>query len=156
MFTGDMVDMQGFPWCKDKSVRVGLSSATAKILCKKHNSDISDVDAAGKAGFDTIREMIRLGDARFKLKPRHWTVKHFEIDGKKFERWCLKTLINLCYDRGHAIGRDSIVDGKPSERLVRISYGLERFKNKAGLYLVSRVGWIEVYAGREGPVYGPL
>ena len=63
-----------------------------------------------------------------------------KVDGYGLERWCLKTLINLCCDRSAAIGRDSTVAGRPSERLVRIAYGLEKFEGRAGLYFAARVG----------------
>jgi hypothetical protein len=63
-----------------------------------------------------------------------------QIDGPKLARWFLKTLINLSYDRGHPIGRDSGISGRPSDRLVRIAYGLETFSGLAGLHMVAAVG----------------
>jgi hypothetical protein len=137
LFLGDSIKVQGFPWCKTKPVEIGLASATAKILCQKHNNDLSVIDSAGKEASEVFRELVRQLEARVKLKPRPWTVKKFKLDGYKLERWFLKTLINLCCDREYPIGRDSNVKGRPSDRLVRIAYGLEKFKGNAGLYLVT-------------------
>jgi hypothetical protein len=121
-------------------VKIGLSGLTSKILCEKHNNDLSDIDAAGIRGFEALREMRRLANVREKLKQERWRVFRDKVDGFGLERWCLKTLINLCCDREAAIGRDSTVSGRPSDRLVRIAYGLEKFKGGAGLYFAARVG----------------
>ncbi len=56
------------------------------------------------------------------------------------ERWFLKTLTNFAYDGKYPIGSDATIAGRPSERLVRIAYGLESFKGRAGMYTMSRVG----------------
>jgi hypothetical protein len=121
-------------------MQVGLSSVTAKILCEKHNNDLSPVDTAGEQAFSVFRDVSKLSGIRAKLKVRLWRVKTYKIDGKSLERWYLKTLVNLCYDQGHAIGRDSSHIGRSSDRLVRIAYGLESFKHRAGLYSVTRSG----------------
>ena len=140
LFLDDEMNVQGFPWCKEKSVKVGLASLTAKILCRQHNSDLSDVDTAGGKAFGAFRESRLLANIREKRPKYRWSIVRTEIDGRGFERWCLKTLINLSYDRDRPIGRDSLRSGKPSDRLVRIAYGQEQFFEKAGLYFVARVG----------------
>jgi hypothetical protein len=135
----ELVDVQGFPWCKDKPTRIGLSGLTAKILCVKHNNDLSPIDTIGGKAFETLQEVTRLSNVREKKK-QVWTVKKYRIDGKGLECWFLKTLIDLCCDRSHAIGRDSVELGQASDRLVRMAYGLEPFTRKAGLYSVAHVG----------------
>ena len=140
MFLGDSIKILGLPWCKNKAVEIGSGSATAKILCKKHNSDLSAIDETGKLAFDMCRSSANLAGVRRKLKPLRWTIKHFITDGPRLERWCLKTLINLCCNGPFAIGFDSKVQGKPSDRLVRTAFGFERFSKRAGLYVVSQVG----------------
>jgi hypothetical protein len=140
LFLDDEMTVQGFPWCKEKPVKIGLASLTAKILCRQHNSDLSEVDTAGGNAFAAFRESRRLANIREKQPKYRWRVVRTEIDGCGFERWCLKTLINLSYDRDRPIGRDSSQVGKPSNRLVQIAYGQEQFLEKAGLYFVARVG----------------
>ena len=51
------------------------------------------------------------------------------------ERWCLKTLlnINLNLKPGWPIDGDS---PNPTQELVRIAFGVERFKRPLGLYLI--------------------
>ncbi len=140
LFMEDEMTVQGFPWCKDKPVKIGLASLTAKILCRRHNSDLSNVDTAGGKAFGAFRESRRVANIRERKPKYRWKLVRTEIDGRGLERWCLKTLINLCFDRDRPIGRDSTTAGKPSDRLVRIAYGKEAFSGKAGLYFVARIG----------------
>jgi hypothetical protein len=137
---GDKVRVQGFPWCKESPREIGLSRLTAKILCERHNNALSPVDEAGAEAFSVLREMRRLANVREKLKPRPWNVVRYSIDGLALERWFLKTLINLCCDRGYPIGTGSAIVGRPAERLVRIAYGLGSFERREGLYFVVRSG----------------
>jgi hypothetical protein len=98
------------------------------------------VDDAGVKAFSVLREMTRLSNVRKQMKPRVWNVVRYSLDGKALERWFLKTLINLCCDRGHPIGRMSTIAGRPSEQLVRIAYGISSFESRAGLYFVVKTG----------------
>jgi hypothetical protein len=84
--------------------------------------------------------MRRLANVRERMKPRHWNVVRYRVEGPALERWFLKTLINLCCDHDYPIGRRSTVVGRPTEQLVWNAYGLESFENRAGLYFVVRPG----------------
>ena len=132
--------VQGFPWCKDTPAEIGLSGLTAKILCEKHNNDLSPLDEAADRAADTLRAMHQLHETRKNLKPKIWNVKVFVLDGASLERWFLKTLINIACDRDLPIGRDSEIAGRPSPRLVRVVFSQEKFEGKAGLYVVAKEG----------------
>lgn len=140
LFLGNEVTVQGFAWCKSKPKKIGLPSLTAKILCQKHNSDLSHVDSIGAEAFGVLREMMRLSNVRLKLKPRIWNVRRYCIDGPGLERWFLKTLVNLAFRGEHRIGKDSAAAGQPSRRVVEIAFGLRQFQGRAGLYSVVGVG----------------
>jgi hypothetical protein len=141
LFTGsNMVRVQGFPWCEETPTEIGLASLTGKILCKNHNSGLSSLDTSASKAFDALREMGRLSNIRKTMKPRIWNVKEYKIDRATLERWCLKTLINICYARDFPVGRDSTIPGRPSDRLVRIAYNVEPFERRARLYFVAQVG----------------
>src|SRR5690348_538201 len=127
LFLSESIRVQGFPWCKDDPVDIGISGLTSKILCELHNNDLSPYDQSGAQAFATFRESMRLDNVRRNMEPRRWNVKKFRIDGPGLERWCLKTLINLSCNGTLPIGRDSQVVGRPSERLVRVAFGLESF-----------------------------
>lgn len=140
LFIGDHIAVQGFPWCKNEPKTIGLANVTAKILCRKHNSDLSDLDSAAAKFFDAIRQATRICNVRSKLKPGIWHVKRFAVDGLKLERWFLKTLINLAWTAKHPIGPQSEMIGVPSADLVEIAFGLKQFERGAGLYTVAHVG----------------
>jgi hypothetical protein len=141
LFPYDQVEVQGYSWCREPK-RIGVSSLTAKILCERHNNDLSPVDVAGAHAFDVFREAQKISNVREGMKLRRWKVVRHVIDGHGLERWCLKTLINISCDHDLPIGRDSVVPGRPSERLVRIAYGKESFLGRAGLYFVVRTGML--------------
>src|ERR1700735_3110067 len=122
LFLDDQISVQGFPWCKGEPVQIGLSGLTSKILCGKHNSDLSGVDTSGGEAFDALRQLRRLCNVREKWPDRRWSLSRHEADGHGFELWCLKTLINLCCNREKPIGRDSMHPGRPSDRLFTSAY----------------------------------
>ena len=141
LFDGDQVMVQGFKWCLKEPKSIGLSSLVAKILCAKHNSGLSDLDAAALNAFNVFREAIRLNQVREKLKrPPIWNVKRMAIDGPSLERWFLKTLINLSFGGEWRIGQASQAEGIPSTELVEIAFGMRQFDPGAGLYIAGRAG----------------
>jgi len=132
---GENVKVKGLPWCKDDWAYRSIDSVASKVLCKDHNSRLGPVDDAARATLDTITDAFSLWHVRQKIITRRWTVKHFSTNMLMLERWCLKTLINsnLNLKPGWPIRDDSPM---PTDELVRIVFGLERFKRPMGLYLI--------------------
>src|ERR1700720_4721583 len=97
LFEGDEITVQGFPWCPTEPKTIGLSNLVAKILCKRHNSDLSSLDEAALAAFNVFRESIRMNEVRGKFRPTFWNTKRFKINGRLLERWFLNTLIYLSF-----------------------------------------------------------
>lgn len=123
------------------------TNLTANILCAGHNSRLSPIDEAGLAAFRVFREAAEEQDARRRyldsgLAPYHFPVKHHEIDGHNFERWLLKTLINLelAGDQGLPIGRSSNGTERPPRDLVEIAFGEKQFQPPTGLYFLGKIG----------------
>lgn len=140
VFKNNEIEVSGFEWCRDKPKAVGLSSLTSKILCQKHNSDLSILDSEAANTFKKIREFSRITNVRRNLKNKNLNVLEYEINGSRLERWFLKTLINLSLKSDLPIGVTSDRSGLPSKKLVEIVYGLKLFKRKAGLYFVVKKG----------------
>lgn len=140
LFDNDQIVVQGFRWCPTPKA-ISLSGLVSKILCKKHNSDLSDLDSAALHAFNVFREGIRLNKAREKIKrPSVWHVKAFCIDGPRLERWFLKTLINVSYRGDIPIGTGNHPPGTPSSTLVEIAFGQRQFDNGGGLYVAGKSG----------------
>lgn len=140
IFPQGQIRVQGFPWCMNEPKEIGISELTARILCVRHNNDLSPVDDAGLAAFGVFKEIRRLSNVRNTMKPRRWNVVKYQIDGPMLERWFLKTLINISCDGEWPIGRASEVPGRPHDKLVKIAYGREEFENRAGLYFLAKPG----------------
>jgi hypothetical protein len=112
--------VQGFPWCLTEPKKVGLASAVKRHLCDKHNSMLSETDMAAKAVSEAI------GQAAISVDGGAPPAV-FNVNGRSFERWALKTLINICTEDGHRIGRDSNSPNAPAPSLVRLAFGLRHF-----------------------------
>jgi hypothetical protein len=141
VFPGQMLTVQGWHWCKDEPKEISINGLASKILCTNHNSLSSDVDRAGIDAMNVFREADKVKKARAATQRQmRWTIEKFTIDGSGLERWCLKTLINAMTEDEYKIGTDSEASGRPSARLVRIVFGQERFKAKAGMYGIGAVG----------------
>jgi hypothetical protein len=130
------------PWCKNQPKTVAVPRLTAKILCQKHNSDLSDVDAAGASAFRVLQDAAALNEARRKLRPRRWKQVRFEIDGRRLERWFLKTLINVGTSRS-ASGVCALSGSPlatPPRLFIDVVFGLSELQRPLGLYAAAAVG----------------
>ncbi len=140
LFEDDKVFIYGLDWCKDKPKQVGKKSLVKNVLCKSHNERLSILDDEAINAFEIFRREREFNAMRTEMKPRYWTVHKWYVNGPLLERWFLKTLIGLACEGDRKIGPDSTEAGQPSPDLVRIAYGLERFRGMAGLYTLASVG----------------
>jgi hypothetical protein len=153
LFPQGKITVQGLHWCRDEEKTVGLAALTGKILCRKHNSDLSELDSTVKRAFETLDSSLQLFQLRSKLKNRRWTIQAYTIDGALLERWFLKTLINLSHGGPWIIGEGAHSAGTPNDELVRIAFGRAAFREKAGLYTAAHDG--EQVALRQGLSLSP-
>jgi hypothetical protein len=115
----------GLPWCRDEPKTIGLKSAVAHILCSKHNSDLSPFDSeASKLSKFLVKS--------FRDPHQDHTIT---LNGYLFEKWVLKTFLNLGYLR--ALHREQSNSLVPPESLVRYIYKGEGISDGIGLYHVS-------------------
>jgi hypothetical protein len=141
IFLEDQIRVNGFDWCPEEPVTIGLASLTKKILCQKHNSDLSTADNAGIKTVEQFREFFRLGDVRGQARSRRWRVVRLRTDGFELERWFLKTLVNVAVGRPYPLFKTvQSPKWQPPPHLVEIAFGLKRFQPSAGLYLANESG----------------
>lgn len=140
MFPDQNLLVKGFDWCMDDFKEVSPNSLVKKVLCKHHNSLLSEVDQFGINAMTVFRQEVVIKKARSAMPQIRWTVKTFQINGSGLERWCLKTLLNVAAGGDRKIGTNDGAPGKPSAHLVRIVFGIEKFNPRAGLYGVAQVG----------------
>ena len=134
LFEGD-INVMGLPWCKDAHRKMRIETLTDNILCRRHNTALSDVDNAAKHTLDTIGEAVDLYEKRKNVITRHWTIRYFETDMLLLERWALKTLLNIRMNSRP----DYAIEGDWNQ-LVRVAFGLEMFTPPKGLYMMAMEG----------------
>jgi len=121
--------VQGFSWCAEQEKKIGVNSATANILCRNHNSSLSQLDEAATAAVRAFEA----DDAPCTYPP---------INGRLFERWLLKTAINLSFGESLHLGA-GIAQGQlgwPSPELLDAVFGDEPFPERTGAYFVLPCG----------------
>lgn len=126
IFDGETITAMGLPWCRGTPKTIGLKSAVAKILCRKHNSELSvfDNEAANFARY--IKDDL-VGKPLFD--------SCILLRGSNLEKWAVKTFFNLGYLRAlHPQQPNSI---SPSEKLVRYIFQNGAIDDGIGLYFIS-------------------
>ncbi|TVZ40282.1 hypothetical protein P886_4709 [Alteromonadaceae bacterium 2753L.S.0a.02] len=94
---GGMV-IGGLPWQpQDKFQNIGISSLQSKTLCEKHNSSLSEMDAA--AG-DLVRTLDNID------KAPNLVQNDSLFDGRVVERWLLKVISGLV--AGPGVGNGTV------------------------------------------------
>jgi hypothetical protein len=141
-FEATTVRIQGFPWCPDKPMEIGLSAATAQILCEHHNNTLSPVDTGGTKVFHTLKEIYRLQEFRAGLKSRMWNVRRYKADGVMLERWFVKTAINIvCAGNKTAHWLEGGTPAfKPPPSLVHFAFGKRPLPPYIGLFYAHNNG----------------
>jgi hypothetical protein len=136
------VTIHGFPWCRDSPKEIGIGDLVSKVLCNVHNHGLSPVDTAASQVLEAIT--LAYGRARTAQgSPQRFPRKVVRVDGDAFERWLLKTAINLALLE-QPRPRNGIFDetGQPTKRYVEIAFGVpnSRFDVDEGLYWFATVG----------------
>lgn len=164
MFGGDEVRVQGFPWCREAPRTISVASLTRKVLCQRHNAELSDLDRAGADARKAFIQTDRVADLHGALP----TIGGYHVsllDGRKFERWCLKTLISISFQGDSPIGRNANGRGEVDNDAVKLAFGLTDFPPRAGLYSIGSVGQdfscephirIAPFTGSGGYIFGGL
>lgn len=140
LWSADAITISGFDWQDGQDKKIALGSLEANILCSAHNSQLSLVDAEAIRIFRFISQVIRSFQDWQTSSPVAPTIslKRYIADGKLFERWAAKTLIDfVCVERKnntswHATDARAL---EPPSDVVRAIFGETRFVRPMGLYL---------------------
>ena len=153
IFDGESVTAFGLSWCKDRPISIGLGSATSRILCKKHNESLSDVDAEAA-------KLSRFISSNIAVQPL--SRDSMVLSGQALEKWSLKTLLSLGYIG--ALDPTSFTRLKPSVEIVNPLFRGVPVPEGAGLYFVTsslssddfKVGlaWKAIRNQSNGKVFG--
>jgi hypothetical protein len=126
IFDGHSVTAVGLPWCRDEPVTIGIRSAVAKILCRRHNSALSPFDA----------EAARLSQfLATNVLDEPLAESTIRVSGSAIEKWALKTFFNLGYLRGLHREQPNRLD--PPVHLLQYLYRNALVPEGVGLYFVT-------------------
>ena len=142
--------MSGFDWCKGEEKVVGIDSLTERMLCANHNSKLSLFDQTAKGAIESFVT----GSSKN------------AIDGNAFERWLVKTAVNLSLRSGLKIGAGmtGAGPGVPPDYLLDVLFRGVELTMKLGAYFVFPRGRVVYKAGeicfapifRDGEIGGAL
>lgn len=143
------VAVRGFPWCAQEFQTIGINSLRAKVLCTRHNSDLSELDAAALDVWCVLREIADRADQRRRMDAAglhaRFSRKRYGLDGTRFERWCFKTMINIVASGSVP---DFRTDWEPPLALARYVVEGRALPEGSGLGMVMVIG--EKLADRSG------
>lgn len=130
LFPDGAVHVSGFDWCRGETKSIGINGLARQILCKTHNSALSETDSEAKKAVAVFQ----------RSKPPYATdpLGNNEVDGHKFERWLLKTAINLSYGGNLHIGAgmNESIPGMPSPYLIDVALGRIQFIHQMGAHFL--------------------
>ena len=130
LFPEGVVHVSGFDWCKGETKSVGINRLGRQILCKAHNSALSETDLEAKKAVSLFQ--------RYRPPTKDDPLGDNIVDGHKFERWLLKTAINLFYTSNLLIGvgMNRSNPGLPSPYLIDVAFGKIPFSHQMGVYFL--------------------
>ncbi len=130
LFPEGVVHVSGFEWCKGETKSIGVNGLERQILCKTHNSALSEADTEAKNAIALFQ--------RSAPPTKDDPLGNNIVNGRKLERWLLKTAINLSF-RGNlhiGVGMNGSMPGLPSPYLIDVAFGKLPFSHQMGAYFL--------------------
>ncbi|SRR5258708_18546477 len=127
-----LIGVAGFTWCEPgKLINVGKNSLQSKILCRKHNSELSNLDSIAITFFEFFSNLVDFEQGQKSLEKIN---KFIAIKGDLFERWLLKFVMGNVVSGNTKIGKFDINSDFANE-YVGVLFGLKPWPKEQGLYL---------------------
>jgi hypothetical protein len=87
---GTAVQVTGFPWQSGgEPAQIGTASLAAKILCKRHNEQLSPLDTVAKVFLSGLKASFQ------EASENRLSNSTYQTSGSSFELWLLKVLCGL-------------------------------------------------------------
>ena len=130
----DGLTVEGFPWQPPgEKQSLSVNALAARVLCKRHNEDLSALDAVIEKFVDTL-ERVGVEFKSGRIDPWAWL-----MNGHDLERWLLKVLCGMVAGKAARRQGERLLVGVP-ELWVRILFGTYVFPATCGLYVDVRRG----------------
>jgi hypothetical protein len=155
---GSTVELKGFTWMQDDDLRaMPISRLASNILCKDHNTSLSELDEVGKRWVAHLAQVN--ADINAVSSPRPVTM--FLINGHDLERWMLKMLCGLVVsDTVEVPGMAEPRAWRPRVEWLEMVYGLRpippvcgvSFMGQPGEELRNRIEFGVISKSTDGPL----
>lgn len=120
------VRVSGLKFLPSGEQEIGISSLTGNILCKTHNSALSDFDTAGRDFFNAMERIMVPGSPAGSLR----------VSGDQLEAWMLKTMVGGAFCGAFPLPDEITLKGKPPPAgFLSALFQKERLPEPLGLYL---------------------
>lgn len=119
----------GLPWVKGEAQAMPPSALTSRVLCDRHNSALSPLDAIAVRLFKSLDEEGAAGSGQQLL---------YLFSGHDLERWLLKILCGITYSRNLLLELES--GPAIPKSWLDILFGSADFLNEQGLYVCKTLG----------------
>ena len=130
----DVIKIWGLDWTEDKVIEIPISGAVSKILCRHHNSELSELDQSIKDAKDSFKQYLTYASDYLDNKQIPDKPILYSINARLLERWLLKTTLNvLC------LSRKKMDNFWPDWYLTELAFAKRPFnyKNGMGLYFMN-------------------
>jgi hypothetical protein len=131
---GQQIKVTGAPWLNPGEVRrIGIDRLTSNILCKRHNSAFSVIDATASRFFEILAD-VTSNLATTSLSRRK---QYYLLSGEDLEMWGAKVLVGLL----HSEPKSSALHGYTVDSdIVKNLIMSARLPPGCGLYLPAELG----------------
>jgi hypothetical protein len=140
MAVGGLIDASGFPWARGATKKVSPAALATKVLCTRHNSALSPLDAIADRLFSHMYGF------RSELSGQTPSTgdQAALFNGHDIERWMVKLLSGLLYSGNSSIGGRKVDGWMPPTAWLKVQFGLAHLHPGAGLYLDAAQGQTHV------------
>lgn len=88
---GEGLKVRGMPWWPGEAKEIKPDNLTARILCQRHNSALSPLDAAAERAFRSLGDAIAHASRKSLARRTHYSI----ISGEGLELWAMKTMAGV-------------------------------------------------------------
>src|SRR5262249_35605606 len=139
MAMGGKITIDGVPWLPTGEKReIGVNNLTARVLCKRHNSALSPLDAVAGEFFSVLRNI----NTDLTTKSLSRKRSHYFFSGEELELWMLKTLCGMIYS-GNALadGVRLLGNNRVDYLIVQSALEVGLWPANCGLHMKATVGF---------------
>lgn len=135
------VEISGFSWQKAEEWKsIPAKKMTSNILCGRHNSALSPLDAVITRFSDAINEI----DRAIILESHKEVPKYFLFNGYDVERWMLKTICGVVHSKNASMQGRRIDFWSPPMEWLRILFENKAFPKSTGMFFSGEPGTQEI------------